>query len=97
MKNKYTDANIIVVGGIDIHGVVIAHVYIPMQDSELAHTSEEKANVSFRWEVCDQMFMDIHDSTMRNMTEDERFIIQDWLIKRGYADEESFENFVVEK
>ena len=93
MNKKYIDSNVIIVGGIDIHGVVIAHEYIPMQDSELAHTSEEKANVSFRWEVCDQVYMDTYDSTMRNMTEDERFMIQDWLIKRGYADEESFEEF----
>lgn len=38
----------------------------------------------------DQMMMEHMIPQKRDMTEDEWYAVQDWLIKNGYADEDSF-------
>jgi len=92
MKNhdKWWDTNIHwICGGIDSYGNVIGHPCYH-DDSDLSHTPAEKAITSFRWNVADQMFMEHMIPQKRDMTEDEFFKVQDWLIKNGYADDESF-------
>jgi len=88
--DKWRDTDILwVCGGIDSYGHIIGHPCYH-QDSDLSHTPEERAITSFRWKVANQMMMDHMIPQKRDMTEDEWYAVQDWLIKNGYADAESF-------
>lgn len=75
-------------GGIDANGAVIAHpVY---RGDDVNHTPAEASISSWRWDVTGQCFMDHSIPQKRDLTDDELFAIADWLIKNGYAEEESF-------
>lgn len=79
-----------VCGGIDAYGSVIGHV---AYDNGFAscHTAAEKAISSWRFEVSSQDFMNHFMPPKRQLTIEEFHSVQNWLVKNGYADDESFE------
>lgn len=72
--------------GIDHHGVVVGHVYRHGDDGSLAHhTDEEKqCGTTCRWSVKDQMFMGNFIPQVREFTDEEICLIENWLVKNGY-------------
>ena len=80
-----------VCGGIDSHGVVTGHKYMNSDcDSIGHHTNEEKASgATWRWNPQEQCFMMNFRSNVRSLNQDEIFAIEDWLIKKGYKDEDN--------
>lgn len=78
-------------GGIDSYGHVIGHAYyIHSPSSESCHTPKEASISSWRWDVNNQNFMDHFIPPKRQLTKDEWFKVQDWLVKNGYAEDDSF-------
>lgn len=80
-----------VCGGINSHGVVVGHAYWSdggMHDGH--HTVEEKAcGTTWRWNHSEG-FMFNFIPQPRKMTTEEYTIVEDWLIKKGYATDEDY-------
>lgn len=90
------DVPAIVIGGFNTYGQLITHIYYLHDDysssNNLAHTPEEKASgATFRWNIKHQYYESHFISQRRDMTDEERMILQDWLIANGYADEDRFD------
>jgi len=77
-------------GGINSHGHVLGHESYFGCSSYDCHTDEEKAfGTTFRWNPYDQMFMDHFIPQRREATDEEVIKICDWLVKHGYATDET--------
>ena len=77
-------------GGISYHGVVTGRACMleGHTQEEACHTDEDKAGTTWRWDVNDQMFMAQFIPQKRNLTVDETFAVEDWLVKHGYKEED---------
>lgn len=76
-------------GGIDSYGHVIGHPFYeddPYSDANI-HTAEEKKGTPWRWDVADQEFI-FSMLFKRDLTTEEHVRISDWLISRGWKNDD---------
>ena len=77
-------------GGIDAYGAVIGHKALHDDSSTHAHTAAEKAISSWRFDVSQQNFMQHFIPQRRRLDGDEWASVQNWLVTKGFAEDESF-------
>ena len=75
-------------GGIDPYGHITAHEGYSGDVESLGHTDKEKAHSPWRWNVCQQEFMQPLLWQKRHLTEEELGIVKEWLVYHNYVEED---------
>jgi len=86
-----------VIGCIDAYGAITAAAV----ERGRTHNEDESRGKRWRWNICRQEMAweipgrtieEINNPEINELTEDEFFIVWDWLAKRGYTDEKTMPN-----
>jgi len=83
-----------VVGCIDYSGSIRAKVLIRDENDCDQHGPEYSIGKRWRWSIYAQKFQSTLDQLkgMEGMTKEERFLVKDWLTRRGYRDDPEGQN-----
>lgn len=71
-----------VVGCIDSYGAITARVVTGNQS--ILHTVDESKGKRWRWNIWGQEFHSTRNPTLDRLSDEEFFIVEDWLVKHGH-------------